>query len=140
MVSAMRFCGLVAVLLPVSVALVPVSVKDVANGIRDGLQKGLGGRLSRLSVELPPGAPLALAGDDDFSWFKKPETETAKVVAGDRALADYCALLFPSDFKVGAVYASAEAARAAASNKRSAARCVVAALPPTDGSAPVSLK
>ena len=80
MVSAMRFCGLVAVLLPVSVALVPVSVKDVANGIRDGLQKGLGGRLSRLSVELPPGAPLALAGDDDFSWFKKPETETAKVV------------------------------------------------------------
>ena len=85
---------------------------------RDGLQSGLKSRNSRLSVELPPGAPLALQGDepDDFSWFGKPETETAKVIKGDRALADFAALLFPSDFAVAAVYAAPEAAKAAAAS------------------------
>ena len=66
-------------------ALVPCSVKECANGIRDGLQKALRARQSRLSIELPPGAPLTLAGEDDFGWFNAPATETAKVVAGDRA-------------------------------------------------------
>ena len=118
---------------------VPVSVKDVANGIRDGLQSGLKSRNSRLSVELPPGAPLALQGDepDDFSWFGKQETETAKVIKGDRALADFAALLFPSDFAVAAVYAAPEAAKAAAASKKSAARCTVAALP-VDGAPPLA--
>ncbi len=88
---------------------VPCSNKDVANGIRDGLQSALRSRKSRLAVELPPGAPLALRGGDDdagFGWFKKKETETAKIVKGDRALADFLSLLFPDDFKIGAVYAS----------------------------------
>ena len=85
--------------------LVPCSVKECATGIRDGLQKALRARQSRLSVELPPGAPLTLQGEDDFAWFRKPETETAKVVVGDRALADFAALLFPEDMKVAAVYA-----------------------------------
>ena len=44
---------------------VPCSNKDVANGIRDGLQSALRSRKSRLAVELPPGAPLALRGGDD---------------------------------------------------------------------------
>ena len=104
---------------PVCLGLVPVSVKEVANGIRDGLQKGLNGRNSRLSVELPPGAPLALQGDksdNDFSWFKR-ETETAQVVKGDRALADLAALLFPEDMTVGAVYASPDAAKAAVASR-----------------------
>ena len=95
----------------------PCSNKDVANGIRDGLQSALRSRKSRLAVELPPGAPLALRGGDDdagFGWFKKKETETAKIVKGDRALADFLSLLFPDDFKIGAVYASEEAAVAAA--------------------------
>ena len=108
---------------------VPVSVKDVANGIRDGLQSGLKSRNSRLSVELPPGAPLALQGDepDDFSWFGKQETETAKVIKGDRALADFAALLFPSDFAVAAVYAAPEAARAAAASASSSSACWIEA-------------
>ena len=119
---------------------VPCSNKDVANGIRDGLQSALRSRKSRLAVELPPGAPLALRGGDDdagFGWFKKKETETAKIVKGDRALADFLSLLFPDDFKIGAVYASEEAAvAAAAADKTKGARALISALNP-DGAVSV---
>ena len=133
----MRPALLLAALLQVTAlgpTTVPCSNKDVANGIRDGLQSALRSRKSRLAVELPPGAPLALRGGDDdagFGWFKKKETETAKIVKGDRALADFLSLLFPDDFKVGAVYASEEAAvAAAAADKTKGARALISALNP----------
>ena len=50
---------------------VPCSNKDVANGIRDGLQSALRSRKSRLAVELPPGAPLALRGGDDDAHMRR---------------------------------------------------------------------
>ena len=119
---------------------VPCSNKDVANGIRDGLQSALRSRKSRLAVELPPGAPLALKGGGDDagfgSWFMKKETETAKIVKGDRALADFLSLLFPDDFQVGNVYASVEAAEAAVRADKSKKRALIAALNP-DGAVAV---
>jgi len=128
----MRVLLRTAALLATAAALsIPCSVKDVANGLRDGLQASLRARQSRLTVELPPGAPLALRGgeDDGFQWFKGQETETAKVIKGDRALADFVSLLFPDDFAVASVYTSPEAAQAAADSGRSTARGAVAALP-----------
>ena len=68
--------------------------------------------------------------------FKKKETETAKIVKGDRALADFLSLLFPDDFKIGAVYASEEAVAAAAADKTKGARALIAALNP-DGAVSV---
>ena len=142
----MRPALLLAALLQVTAlgpTTVPCSNKDVANGIRDGLQSALRSRKSRLAVARPPGAPrfwLVLPGGDDdagFGWFKKKETETAKIVKGDRALADFLSLLFPDDFKIGAVYASEEAAvAAAAADKTKGARALIAALNP-DGAVSV---
>jgi len=38
----------------------PVTLKEAANGIRDGLQAALRSRHSRLSIELPPGTRLGV--------------------------------------------------------------------------------
>ena len=101
---------------------VPCSNKDVANGLpgrppvrapQPQVNSTRGGITARpCSAQDVAGwdrcLPCAAVAVDDagFGWFKKKETETAKIVKGDRALADFLSLLFPDDFKIGAVYAS----------------------------------
>lgn len=80
-----------------------LTMKEAANGIRDGIQSALQSRHSRLSVDLPPGAILALRNnkikDDD------------PIRKADLVLADYVSALFPGDISTAKVFVDPIAAR-----------------------------
>ncbi|KAJ1445890.1 hypothetical protein M885DRAFT_548423 [Pelagophyceae sp. CCMP2097] len=116
-------CLWLAALAPLGYSAVPVTTNDVAKAIRDGLQAALRSQGSRLSIEVPPGAPLALRGETTEAWWKTDD-ERAKVECGDVALCELVVALFPLDFKIACVYADVSTARRALKKGVSATRSV----------------
>lgn len=93
---------------------VAITMKDAAMGIRNGMQAALQRRHSRLSVELPPGAVLAVK---DRPENVQSQSEHDKVRRGDLVLAEYVSLLFPPDFSVVKVFVDPTSANKAKSQQ-----------------------
>ncbi|KAJ8614130.1 hypothetical protein CTAYLR_004638 [Chrysophaeum taylorii] len=93
-----------------------LTMKEAANGIRDGMQAALRSRQSRLSVEVPPGAVIALR--DEKTPPSDASSEADRVRRGDVALAAFVEKLFPADVTTAVVFVDPVAAKRAKEGTR----------------------